>query len=803
MPDFSSIEYISNYSYIIYKTGSNYIGFNTITKQEQFNNTTAHTTFNSVITAMNTAGGGLAFVKAGTYLTTGSINPLNNTGLIGESRNSVILRHSTNTSDVQMFRYWEAASGPLLTNFSLENMTLETNNLNGNGTGETDSAWISSGTKNLYLNNIYIKSFSTPTVQKIQLFLDTRNGTNNNENVQTHFCEFEGPAGGQDFYGCGMMFDCDISHNFWHDNTSQAIGIGSSYRSVYDDNRFLRTGKAIGFETECISNQLHDNILYITDGIKLSQEETTTNISKWNSVKNNTIIYGEGGIEDGQGIEDDISDNTIIRSQKNGISGAFVRSRINNNTLIDTNWGNWSVTINSVSSSIGGIICRNNTAVIPDADDNEIEGNTLIDTGVAFTEPTTGLSKNGNTGPIVIDTDYSNTSLLLNKFKGLVIDVVDHTTETLSIEAQDKIVSIKSNLEDNLKIFRNINTNNSYLGLVYDALDSAGVRATYGKLQMNILDNTVGSKDSYFSVRYLIADTLSERFYAYNNLIGFGASGSTSIQLSTAGISGGVKDFTFPNLSGEVATIAATQTLTNKTTSSLNNNLVGIAQNPVKKRWGGYQPITPSSGSTAAAVGRLEGILTNHVPTGPGTNTNTWDATEGLLTNLITTTTSNQNAGLVSPTGSIGILRRAFATRIVYRGKVDTVASSVSRLYFGVSSANAIPITDTPVANADSAIIVGFNSTDTNYQIRHNDGSGAATVTAITGPIAKNTSFHTIIIEWTAAGNVVVTFDGTAQTISTDLPATTTNLFFHCTAQNATGAIRTHSIKGVWIESEK
>jgi hypothetical protein len=259
------------------------------------------------------------------------------------------------------------------------------------------------------------------------------------------------------------------------------------------------------------------------------------------------------------------------------------------------------------------------------------------------------------------------------------------------------------------------------------------------------------------------------------------------------------REFLFPDSAGQVTVNTASQTLTNKTMEAASNTLLGVAQNPIARRWGAYQPIAPSSGSTAAVVGRLEGILTNHVPTGPGTNTNTWDTTEGLLTNLVTTTTINQNAGLVSPTGTIGMFRRAFPTRMVYRGKIDSVGSGVARLYFGVSSNSAPNISDT-IANGDSLVLVGFKAADANYSIYHNDGTAGHATTAITGAIAKNTSFHTIEIEWTAGGNVVVTFDGTSQTISTDLPATTTNLFFHCLAQNATAAIRTHSIVGVWAE---
>jgi len=243
------------------------------------------------------------------------------------------------------------------------------------------------------------------------------------------------------------------------------------------------------------------------------------------------------------------------------------------------------------------------------------------------------------------------------------------------------------------------------------------------------------------------------------------------------------------------------QTITQKTADVKSNNFVGVAQNPVYKRWGAYQPITATSGTTAAVVGKLEGILANHVPNGPGTNTNTWDSTEGLLINLVTTTTINQNAGLVSPTAGLGVFRRERAAKMVYRGKLDAVASNVSRLYFGVSSNAAPNISDT-IANGDSLVLVGYKAAATNFEIYHNDGTGAHATTTVSGTIAKNTNFHTIEIEWTAGGNVVITFDGTSQTISTDLPATTTNLYFHLLAQNATAAIRTHSIVGVWVESD-
>jgi hypothetical protein len=237
----------------------------------------------------------------------------------------------------------------------------------------------------------------------------------------------------------------------------------------------------------------------------------------------------------------------------------------------------------------------------------------------------------------------------------------------------------------------------------------------------------------------------------------------------------------------------------NAAIKSTENTLTGVVQEPLLKRTGLAQPQS-SNLTTGVGIVVLDGILTGHTATGAGTNTNTWDTTEGLLSNWISTTTAGANLGLVSPAAGVGITRRAFATRARIRSKVDTVAGSVSRFYFGFSTVAAPVVSDSPVANSAEAVIVGYGAADTNWQVWTHAGSGAATKTQFTGPIAKDTGFHTVEISWTAAGNPVVKIDATSQTFSTDIPATTTNLFFNAVAQNATAAIRTHSVKGVWLE---
>jgi hypothetical protein len=206
--------------------------------------------------------------------------------------------------------------------------------------------------------------------------------------------------------------------------------------------------------------------------------------------------------------------------------------------------------------------------------------------------------------------------------------------------------------------------------------------------------------------------------------------------------------------------------------------------------------MVPSGNSQA-----LSGILSAHTPTGAGSISTTYDTTEGVCTAYAATATANLNAGLVSPSTGVGVGRRLFGMRAMIRAKIDSTTSA--RYYFGFTSATALPISDTPLAITDHGVIVGWSSTDTTWQIYHNDGATSVTKDAITGAIAKDALFHTIEILWTAAGNVIVIFDGTPQTISADLPATTSNLFFNAVAQTTTTIARTHTIHQVIIRADK
>ena len=244
------------------------------------------------------------------------------------------------------------------------------------------------------------------------------------------------------------------------------------------------------------------------------------------------------------------------------------------------------------------------------------------------------------------------------------------------------------------------------------------------------------------------------------------------------------REFTFPDIAGKVAVIGGPD----------------HAQNTLNKRWGSVQP---GHGTAVGTVGVMDGLCQQFTATGAGSNTTSFDTTEGKVINYQTANSSGVVAGLLSNAAGGGLGRRLFGGRMICRFKLDSTTSA--RFYFGLTSATSLPISDTPIANADHGIIVGFTSADTNYQIRTNDSSGAATVTAMTGTIAKTnaTAFHTIEISWTASGNYIVSYDGTAQTISSDLPATTADLYPNLMVQTSAAVQRTFTLKGLWIESDK
>jgi hypothetical protein len=235
--------------------------------------------------------------------------------------------------------------------------------------------------------------------------------------------------------------------------------------------------------------------------------------------------------------------------------------------------------------------------------------------------------------------------------------------------------------------------------------------------------------------------------------------------------------------------------LKNSSSVKLDLSTTGFVS-PIVQRTGWWIPVAGVTGTTAGTVG---GILNNHtLPAASATNT--FDTTDGVLMNYLTSTTA---AGIVSPTAGVGIGRRLFGARAVTRAKIDS--TTTSKFLFGFTSATAMPTAAAtqPLAATDHGVIVGFVETgvgNTNWTIWHNDGATSVTADNVSGPIAKDANMHSIEIKWSASGNITVLFDAVTQTISTDLPATTQNLFFNMVGVNTAAAARTLTTEGAWIE---
>src|SRR5215831_7069465 len=217
---------------------------------------------------------------------------------------------------------------------------------------------------------------------------------------------------------------------------------------------------------------------------------------------------------------------------------------------------------------------------------------------------------------------------------------------------------------------------------------------------------------------------------------------------------------------------------------------------PMVERTGYWMPV---AGTTLTTANTLGGILSQHVLTGAGTVTNTFDTTDGILSNITSGAVAGNIAGIVSPTAGVGIGRRLFGARAVTRAKIDSTTSS--KFLFGFTSNSTLPVAAAtqPLATGDGGILVGFVETgtgSTNWTIWHNDAVSPVTADNVSGPIAKDANMHTIEINWPASGNITVLFDNVVQTITTDLPPLTSNLFFNEVAVTTTTTARTISTEG-------
>jgi hypothetical protein len=413
--------------YIIDKSGSDTRALNTVTNAYEFTNTNSSTVLNSVRSTLDSAGGGSIFIKKGTYDLPAKMTLCDNLTIVGEERDKTIL-NNTSTTEQMLFR-----SGVKTTGFKLINITCKS-------PGNKPLLYMAGATRCVLKNNRFWYS-SVPAGAEIMVWLNSVDGTE--QNYYNHIVNniFEGNNNGQDMLGGGRMNFSVISGNTFigvFGGSGQGIGQSGCQYVTYSNNTFIDVGNFIGLESAAadvipsMCNTIIGNTAYNCGKLKLSLEGSS-NKSLFNTVVGNTMIYGNSGIEDGNGYGDIIANNTIIRTTRTGIRGTFHHCVIEGNAIIETNHENGNKTIAGNSYKIGGILLQNNTANLATPTGTVIRNNKLFRSATAYTYEPDATSKTGFNGGILIDSNYVNTVITDNVLYNLNTDIVrDHGTGTVN-----------------------------------------------------------------------------------------------------------------------------------------------------------------------------------------------------------------------------------------------------------------------------------------------------------------------------------------------------------------------------------
>ena len=236
------------------------------------------------------------------------------------------------------------------------------------------------------------------------------------------------------------------------------------------------------------------------------------------------------------------------------------------------------------------------------------------------------------------------------------------------------------------------------------------------------------------------------------------------------------------------------ETFTNKTIDAETNTLSNLLVSPFAlgyKRIGVHIPAGTAAGSVHHAFGGW--------PTA-GTYSIVHDSTEGYVSRFNSSASGDIN-GYKSTSTTQVISRRAWNPYVKFKVKPSTTTNS--RVYIGWSVNNTLPASDTPLGSTEEGFIVGFHTGSTNFSIFHNDNVSTMVTENIGSGIAKDTAWRTYEIEMSSS-NVVVRLDGANQTtVTTDIPATTTDLYFNCVLELAAASSMDFDIKSGVMRSDK
>ncbi|MBD0328296.1 MAG: hypothetical protein ICV68_17895 [Pyrinomonadaceae bacterium] len=268
-------------------------------------------------------------------------------------------------------------------------------------------------------------------------------------------------------------------------------------------------------------------------------------------------------------------------------------------------------------------------------------------------------------------------------------------------------------------------------------------------------------------------DFNSNIFFRDSSLRLRGTSSSNVITVRTSNISG-ASDLYFPNPTGStfgtVLTDNSTSAVYNKIINGWDNTMAGVHMLPGVKKQGTIQAGGVTGGGSG--TGLLYGFL--DLPTTPVRGQ---EVGFGSFWRYASGTTANTVTGIKLPARWIMKEWNPY-----FRAKTRAnSAGSGTRQYVGLSYETSIPAADTPMDNNESGVLVGWRSTDSNYQVFLNSGTSTAssTPTVVNTNVAKASSIRQIEIDFIDGGTTVkvrilsgnALTEHYAQTFTTNLPA--------------------------------
>lgn len=171
----------------------------------------------------------------------------------------------------------------------------------------------------------------------------------------------------------------------------------------------------------------------------------------------------------------------------------------------------------------------------------------------------------------------------------------------------------------------------------------------------------------------------------------------------------------------------------------------------------------------------------------------------------------NTGIGILRPVGSFaGFTRSSFTPGFMIRDVLPARVGGDLRNYSGwITNTTGMALAEDPIIQADGGVVVGFNSTDANFNVWHGDGTNPITKVELTPAVPVPTAVTNYIIEMKFIGSsnlFVAVYGGNSflllgsKFITTNLPSSTKSLNWQSVLQNPLQTNKSNTIHSCSME---